>query len=206
MIISDDFRAHFDPEELAELDRDSAVIFGLRRDLTLALMNEAWFRFARENGATQAFFEEYGLGASYLQALPSPVRDFFAKRVRDSMKRQERWAFDYLCPGKDTLQKFRMKVFPLEGGVGCLVSNSLIVELPHPDETGADLNMIDAYVGANNIATQCCHCQRIRLVADPTRWDWVPRLVDQMPNNISHSICPTCFTYFYPSEEGDEES
>lgn len=197
MIISDDFRVFFDTEDLAELDNDSAVIFGLRPDLTLALMNESWFRNARASGATSAFFEHFHLGASYLDALPEALHDFFATRVRQAMDTHEPWTFEYLCPGPDMNRKHRMEVLPLEGGAGCLVTNAVVVELPHPDETGADLSKIDDYVSDSGIVTQCCHCRRTRTVGESSQWNWVPRFIERPPDKISHGLCPSCFAYFY---------
>lgn len=201
MIISDDFRNFFDEEELAELDEDSAVIFGLRRDFTLALLNEAWFQHARRSGATDGFFERYGLGARYLDALPELLADFFTTHVRSAMDSSRRWSFQYLCPASGVQRKFRMEVLPLDDGEGCLVTNALVVEEPHPDEVGADAGLLDAYVGDGGFITQCCHCRCTRHVDDASRWDWVPRYVDEMPELVSHGICPSCFAYFYPSND-----
>lgn len=199
MKITDEFRAYFDGEDLEDLDNEASTIFGLDSDLRIALVNEGWTQFARENKAPAEFFEQYVLGSNYVDCLPNPLRAFFEKHIRQSIATHETWEFDYLCPTPQNFRQFRMKVLPLAGGAGCLISNGILVEMPHLSEAEADANVQHSYVADSGFITQCSHCRRTRHVVDATRWDWVPKFVESPPDNVSHGICPTCFSYFYPS-------
>jgi hypothetical protein len=199
VLVTDAFRANFDDEDLIEIDKESAIVYGLNRDLEIVLLNAAWERFATENNAPNDFFERYSLGASYLDCLPEPLRDFFEKYISKSMETEEVWTFDYLCPSPSMQRKFHMQVLPLPERGGCLISNGLIVEAPHPDERGADLDLLDCYIAGGELLTVCSHCRRTRHDTERDRWDWIPQFLENPPVPVSHSICPTCFAYFYPA-------
>jgi hypothetical protein len=204
MLIADEFRAHFGEDDLADIDQETAVIYGLDADLKIALFNDAWLRYARQNNAPQSFFDDYGLGASYLDSVVEPLRDFFESRLRQSIADEESWTFDYLCHSPSNYRQYHMEVLPLSGGLGCLVSNAIIVETPHPDDA-VDDGIAEGYFSDDKLITQCSHCRRVRHPKQTDRWDWVPRFVQYTPENTSHSICPTCFAYFYPPASIEKE-
>jgi hypothetical protein len=198
MEITDEFARHFSAKDLDELDRDAAVIYGLDAELRLSLFNEAWFDFAAHNGTSRRFYVDYGLGSSYIGALPQVLHGFFVERIRSSIEHGKTWSFDYLCPSPVHYRKFRMNVMPLADLAGCLVTNRLLVEVPHEVELPSDaVRPIEAYIRREGLVTMCSHCRCTRRVADPSHWDWVPQLVENPPEKVTHSICPSCFVYFH---------
>lgn len=197
MKITDEFRAYFAPEDLAELDRDPAIIYGLTPSLELALLNEGWFEFARQNGADEDFFRDYGLGASYRAALPEALLAFFETNIVESIEERDEWIFDFPCPSPTHQREYRMLVMPLPGGRGCLVKNIMVVETPHDDPGG--VSRAD-YKGSDGLITQCSQCQCVRRGGEGAPWDWVPAALEWPRERISHGLCPTCMTYLYPAK------
>ena len=51
----------------------------------------------------------------------------------------------------------------------------------------------------NGLICQCAHCRRVKDFREEERWDWVPDWVTKCPDNTSHTFCPTCFGFYYPS-------
>lgn len=193
------FQEYFGADRLADLDEDDAIIYGLDDQLRLQLLNNAWFRFARHNNAPLDFNKRFTLGASYADALPDTVRDFFVDHIREAIAAHKPWAFDYQCPSPSLYRDFRMQVLPMADQRGCLVSNALIVEMPHPDEPTALADMRASYFDPSDMIVQCCNCRRTQRVDRPNRWDWVPELVKNLPPRTSHGLCPACSGSFYPA-------
>lgn len=53
------------------------------------------------------------------------------------------------------------------------------------------------YVDKNDIITQCSNCRKTKRADDYDNWDWVQSFVANAPQNVSHSICPFCYDYFW---------
>ncbi len=199
MKCTEEFRSYFGEDRLADLDEDDAIIYGLDAELRLALLNEAWYTFARLNDAPKRFFETYDLGGSYLDCVPRVLRPFFEEHLRHSLEQREPWSFDYQCPSPTLYREFRMQVLPMADGAGCLVTNARLIEIPHQDDAESAHDLRAAYLDKHKFIVQCAHCRRTRRADLTTRWDWVPQFVRTPPPKISHGLCPACSAYFYPA-------
>jgi len=47
------------------------------------------------------------------------------------------------------------------------------------------------------LITQCCNCRRVRRLAEPSRWDWVPAWVATIPPDTTSGLCPLCSEYYW---------
>lgn len=207
MEITELFVRRFRPDSLEAFDDDPSVIYGLNDELQLGLLNDAWFESAHAANASREFFENYGLGGSYVDAIAAPLRAFFEYRIRRSIDKGETWTFDYQCPKPNQFSMYRMQVLPLgaQDGAqdrGCLVTNASIIEIPRPeDDLVATEDVLSIYVRDDGFVTQCAHCRQTRRVDKRSRWDWVPQLVWEELVPVSHGLCATCFAYFHSTPE-----
>lgn len=186
-----------------ELDDSTGTIFGLWPDGTLAYVNAAWDLFAAANGAGPDFARRWDLGASYFDAMTPPLRPFFRDLlarapVPDNLARPP--AHEYECSSADVFRRFCLHVYALPGAAGFLMVNSTLLERPHdivrrPPRLATPEN----YRDDQGVIHQCSHCRRVLSAVGPDRWDWVPAWVERIPVEMTHTICPICFDYYYPA-------
>ena len=187
--------ARFEPL-LSSLDRDDLarspdVICGVLADgLTIGYANAAWFEFGRRNGATRV----WGPGDRLLDAISDPIQGFYAEKLGRVLADRQPWEHDYECSSADVYREFRMRALVLGDGAGLLIVHSLRVERPHA-EVGHPL-VEGRYRAASGFITQCAHCRRVRRI-DPHAWDWVPELVAQPQENLTHGLCELCAAYYF---------
>lgn len=175
------------------LDATPDVVVGVWPDLTIAYVNDAWWRFARDNGARWEG-DRWGLGADLLAPIPPVLREYYAGALRGVLRTGQPWEHDYECSAPDTYRTFRLRVLPLARAGGLLLTHTLRIERPHPPPEGFPG---DAYVDENRQIVQCAHCRRVRRTQKPRRWDWVPSYVSTPPADVSHSICDVCASYYF---------
>lgn len=189
---------------LQDLEESSATIYGLWADLTLAYMNPAWVRFAELNNGQPRVANEWGLGASYLRAIPLSLRPFYTEflgNTPDVGEAQHPVAHEYECSSATVYRRFSMQAYAMPEREGFVVINSLVVESQHDSRIRAphDPERI-LYEDADGSILQCAHCRRVKVASDPFRWDWVPAWVDVSPSAVSHGLCPVCFEYYYAAQ------
>jgi hypothetical protein len=182
---------------MRNLEKDPAVIYALDRDLRIIYCNEAWDRFAAENGG-RALDRRRQLGRSVLDAIPVPLRRLFEDGYRRVLTTGQTWEHRYECSSPTTFRTFRMVVYPAPHD-GLVVVNSLAVERPH-DNTERPAGSPDemVYVDPHGMVVMCCHCRRTCQAKAKAVWDWVPAYVETPPASISHGICTVCFNLLYP--------
>jgi hypothetical protein len=189
-----------------QLDQSRDIIYGLWPDLTLAYQNAAWFRFAAENGEP-AISSTWPIGRSVLDAVPGCLslwcRTFVASALASGGSRP--LSHEYECSSADVYRRFVMTAYPVPGPIadGVLVANSLRVEVPHSQSDQVPMPQAARnYIDAAGLIHQCAHCRRVRSVAEPLEWHWVPEWVRHARQNISHGLCETCLTVYYPVLDG----
>jgi len=190
--------------DLAELEAQHGPVYGMDRELRLAYLNPAWFRFAAENGGEPVIGDSWGLGRAVMEAVPEVLRPFYDKLFGEALARArsplQPQTLEYECSSAETYRRLAMTVYSLPAGSGLLLVNSTVIEQPHaaPEATAA----AEAdYRDANRLFCQCAHCRRFRNFSVAERWDWVPAWVAHMPDPTSHSLCPPCFNYFYGGDD-----
>ena len=180
------------------LDHDSATIYGLWPDLTLAYVNLKWFEFARLNGGEPGVTEVWAPGRCVLDAIAASLRPFFTRGFQRSLDESKPWEHLYECSSADEFREFHMTTFPLGQAEGLLVVNSLRRATAHTRVPCAALE--ELYLNEDGIVTQCSHCRRVRRVQEKQVWDWVPQWVSAPLANLSHGLCEPCFGFHYSEQ------
>ncbi len=189
------------PFHAIDIGAHDGSVYGLWADMSLALVNEAWFRFARENGGEPAISQRWPLGTCLTKAIPQALRPFYDRlfgAVLNGPTTPRPIQHEYECSSADVYRKFQMSLYPLASRRGVLVVNSLIVEashdasrrVPHPPHE-------EVYRCEDGLIRQCAHCRRTQSPADPTRWDWVPAFIATMPPHINHTLCTFCHDLYW---------
>jgi len=199
---SEEFAALLSPHfRLQDLEESSAIVLGLWADYTLAYMNPAWEHFAGLNNGRPRQAADWGLGASYLEAIALPLRPFYEQLLAstpDAGAALHPVSHVYECSSATVFRQYSMQVYALRERAGYVVINSLVAEMPHDPATHtAHHPDHHIYVGEHGTVVQCSHCRLVRQIADPTRWDWVPAWVERCHERTSHGLCPLCFAYYY---------
>lgn len=182
------------PHDLATLDRDANVIFGIWADFRLAYMNPGWFHFAADNEGEPGISIRFPLGTDIRNAWPAELKGFWSDQFKRSLESGEIFEFDYECSAPMTYRLEHMIAYPLKDRAGLLVVNSLVVERPIEE---ARVTLDESYFGPSGIVTQCVHCRRIKNLVQPKTWDWIPELVAKPDPNTSHALCERCMAHFY---------
>ena len=183
---------------VGDLDRHEGAIYGVWKDFRLAFLNNAWFKFARDNDGEPEISSQWSIGALIMDAFPDVVRSYYENAYVDCIKRQTTWNHRYECSSDTTCRIFHQKVIPLRDQCGLLVVNSLIIEEPHSSKRKTVTRPRETdYINSNGIYRQCCHCRRFGYRARNRRWDWIPAWINTLPGKTSHVICPVCYDYYY---------
>ncbi|MEX1365741.1 MAG: hypothetical protein AB1Z98_21620 [Nannocystaceae bacterium] len=182
-------------DHAAHLDDAASAAYGIWRDGRLAYFNKAWLEFAANNGGDE-IQRSWNLGVSIWDAIHPPLREFYQEGFERCLEDGQPWCHSYQCSSPELLRKYQMTVYPLGGGRGLLIVNSLQVEVPHPDLSDGVLSLQD-YLDEHGLVHQCMHCRRVRR-ADGSNWDWIPQLVASPPSNMTGALCGPCFLYHYP--------
>jgi hypothetical protein len=179
----------------ASVESSPHACFALTESLDICYCNQAWDRFALENGGTPNVLAASVLHRPFLQFVLEALRANFEElfhRVRALGRMQSQ---DYECSSAKVFRVYRMQVYPLRSGGGFVVINSLRVVHPH---TRAVCEPDDAtYRCKLGLIHMCANCRRTRRVDAPSAWDWVPAYVERPRREMTHTVCPFCREYYY---------
>lgn len=197
--VAPSFRDVLGTKRLADADHSPHVIFGLWPDLSLAYLNPAWFRFARENGGEPVISREWVLGRRIMEAVAPSLQVFYHDLFRAQLGAEvlELRQFQYECSSADVCRQHLMSIYRLGEGDGLLVTNVCVAARPH--DRRASQPYLDDYHDQNGWVRQCSHCRCVQRRDVPERWDWIPYWVAAPPANTTHGLCPTCVDHFYPA-------
>lgn len=193
--------------DVAAIDRHAGSVYGLWPDLSLAYMNPAWFSFAAANHGEPAISTCWPLGRPFMAAIPDPLQPFYANIFSTALERAPTPTarpvqHEYECSSAELYRRFLMTVYPLRGGAGLLVVNTLTTEHEHdPSNRPAHVANPEFYADPDGIVRQCTHCRRIQVAASEHLWHWVPAWVEHCPPSTSHTLCNFCLDYYYPADD-----
>lgn len=182
-----------------EFEDDPSIIYVLDRDFRIRYCNAAWDRFALENrGAHLA--RALQSGANVMTATAPPLRPFYARLFGAVLQTGEQMHCVYECSSDISFRRFHMLVSRKRvssADLFLVVVNSLVEETVQPDSPVR--YDPDSLRDSNGFITMCSHCRRTQLPGEESRWAWLQDLVREMPDDVSHSICPVCFDLHYRS-------
>jgi hypothetical protein len=192
------FLALLEPELAQQLEarRDSAC--GLWPDLSIAYVNPAWARFAKDNGASNGFPARWREGASFLDGVGKPLREYYRSHLVQVLQSARLWASEYECSSPELFRLYRMDVMPVGERQGLLVTHTRLTQLPHAP--GLARGPVDPapYLDEHRQVPQCMHCRRVQRADAKHLWDWIPLWVEHVPDFATGSLCTECIATRYP--------
>ena len=176
-------------------------IFALSPDLKLIYFNQAWFDFAKENNGEPIISTRFHLGTSFETGLSGLLKEFYIKSYKEIMKNLTVWKHEYECSSAGIYRLFYQDAYPLKNGQGIIIVNSLQIDrVIHEDFRHLSTLSINKYLDPDGMIIQCSNCRKSKRKNPAEIWDWVPAFVEEIQENISYSICPVCYDYYYKSE------
>lgn len=176
------------------LERDPAVIYVLDPEGNFLYCNEAWDRFALENG---------GLGLNRLSmqsesvygVLPEVLIEFYREHYREVMATGEPWEFSFECTSPDRYRQMHMRTLALDGRRGLLIASAIVVDRQHERGEGVPLPQPGQRIPGIHM---CASCRRIRCPESTCQeWVWSRSAVQGAPAGVSHDLCPLCSEHYY---------
>lgn len=184
--------------DLEEIAASSDVIYILDNDLILRGYNDAWVNFARENNG-QEILQLYQLGSNITNCFKEPFHSYYTKSYKLAIAVNQPFSQIYECHSDSTFRTFKQFAYPINGTKGLIISNHLILQKPHWQQSQAFTVQL---INRDGFIVQCSNCRKTRNPDNVNQWYWVPELLLSTPPNISHSICPQCLEHFYPNLGG----
>ena len=193
-----DFISKLKGLDFETLENSAHSVFGLSNELKLNYFNIAWLEFARQNDGEPNISNRFPIGTPIDIAISGEFKTFFIENYKKVLREQKVWKYEYECSSPTIYRLFCQDVYPLKNGDGLIIVNSIKVEMVFNERfrKGSVVPASD-YKQSNGLITQCSNCRKTKNVKIADQWDWVPLLVKKMPKNVSHSICPLCYDYFW---------
>jgi len=176
------------PKPFDSIERDSATVFVLDRELRILYCNEAWDRFAESNGGV-ALMRPRIYEMCVLDVVPEPLKDWYRSAYLKVFKTGRQWVHEYECSSSTVYRLFRMTALQRPREDFILVTNFLLEERPHGDER--PITPPDAAVYDGDKIAMCSLCRRTR-GRRRRRWDWVPAYVERPPAGLAYGVCESC--------------
>lgn len=180
---------------VGDLEAEEATLVALDADDTIAWVNPAWGRFARENGAPEVA-ERFGVGQPYLGGVSGPLRGFYADLFGLIRAERAPWEQLYECSSPSEFRQLHLRILPLDAD-GLLLEHSICIRRPqqHTPHPGHDA----AYRDRHGILLQCSNCRRVR--HEGGGWHWVEPWVRRPPPATSHGLCGPCEGFYVLAQE-----
>lgn len=178
------------------LESRDDVVYLLDRKLHIEACNPGWDVFAGANDAVGISRAE--VRERYIfDFIPDVLVSFYERKYNETLHSEHWIGFDYECSSPEVFRVFHMAMYPVENS-GLLVVSSPLAKyryrmLMHQSDLPDPV-----YLSPNGVVTMCAHCRKTRREKQAHVWDWVPRFLRKTERTISHGLCPTCVTYFYP--------
>jgi hypothetical protein len=195
----EDFPGKLKGIDFSTLEESRHSVYGLSTDLDFVYFNPGWTLFAMENGAAEDFFTRFRIGTPLVEALSGArIREFYIQHYRNVLATGTVWHHAYECSSATEFRNYHQSVYRLDEGNGLIVVNSLTVKVPMKQLDRMAYDAIERkYVESTGLITQCSNCRTTRRAGQSEIWDWVPDWVENIKDNVSHSICPICFDYYW---------
>lgn len=183
--------------KLQSLEAYRNTIYVLSSELRMLYFNPGWIRFYEKNNdgipPTGA-----KIGDHVLDAMRGPEKHYYEELFLKALNEKVTLEHYYECNTPDLLRIYVQEIHPLDEGEGLLVENHIRLEM-EMEEAGrmAQKLLNERYLNADGYYTQCSNCRKTQRAMPSGEWDRVPTLVEKMPPNVSHSICPLCFDRYW---------
>ncbi len=201
-------------DEVRLLAHSSDPSLLLDREGTILFVNEAWDRFARENGGGERVASSSLVGTRWFDHISGDAprrlhRLLFERAVRRLGPAAHGGVVQLNeSNGPETARLVATHLEPVIGPgdvlTGVAVIHRVVRELPldevYPVVTGEESRWRDEH-GA---VEQCSCCRRVRRPEEPEEWDLVPGLVAEPPEGVRFVYCALCLELHYAAGAGVE--
>lgn len=201
-------------DEVRLLSRESNPALLLDREGVILFVNEAWDRFARDNGGGERVASAALVGTRWFDHIAGEAprrlhRLLFERAVRRLGPAAGGGVVQLNeANGPDTARLVATHLEPVAGPGGVLtgvaVIHRVVRELPlgevYPVAAGDESRWHDA----DGTVEQCSCCRRVRRPEDPEEWDLVPGLVAEPPEHVRFGYCALCLELHYAAGAGVE--
>jgi len=190
------FKNLLDKIDFETIENSKHAIYAISKNFELIYFNQAWFDFAKQNNGEPNISKKFIIGTNIFEGIKGIVAVYYLDKYSTVQKTLKPWSHEYQCSSNSTYREFLQNVYPLKEGSGLIIINSLKVEHPIYETENHHLSK-HFYIQEDGFIVQCCQCRKTQNAKNKSQWDWVPSFVEKMPKNVSHSICPICFDYYY---------
>ncbi|MGE0561628.1 MAG: hypothetical protein AB7O47_07415 [Flavobacteriales bacterium] len=176
------------------LENNLSSVYAVDKEFKLIYFNKAYFDFAQSNNGEPYLSQKYPLGSYLPDAIYGNIKGFYLDKLKQIILSGKSEHLIYECSSSNTYRQFMQKLYPLRNKSGIVIINSLNVESPvEHDEKSFSEN----YLQETGFINQCSNCRRTQSAINNALWDWVPIYISKMPSNMSHTICPICYDYYW---------
>lgn len=180
------------------LEQSPHTIFGLSPELKFIYFNKAWFHFAQQNNGEPGITKRFSLDTPFEAGVSGLLKEYYINSYKEVLKEMEVWNHEYECSSATNYRLYHLNAYPLKNKQGIIVVNSLQIDRII-DESFRKISTlsIDNYINLYGLINQCSNCRKTKRKNPSEFWDWVPTLVEEFYPNISHSVCPICYDYYW---------
>jgi len=191
--------------------KDPALL--LDREGTILFANEAWDRFARDNGGGERVDSSVLVGTRWLDHIageaPRRLHRLLLERALRRLGPAPGGGVVQLneSNGPSLARLVATHLEPIQtpaGQVGVAVVHRTVREVPmrevYPIASGDEAR----WRGAEGAVEQCSCCRRVRRPEEPEEWDLVPGLVAEPPRDVRFGYCALCLELHYAGGAGVE--
>lgn len=196
LIHDDEIKLLLQPFGIDKLHHSDDVLIAIKANFTIVYVNFGWYRFAANNGGMTQEALIIPFGRSLFDFIPEALHPFFKYHFSVCLESRQPWQHKYECSTGEVFREYLMTVYPLGEGQGFLISHSLAFSGPHDRQSCSPIER--NYFSPSGVIVQCVHCRRVKRSDANLSWDWVPEWVTATHPNVSHGVCETCVTYYYP--------
>lgn len=190
----DDFIDKLVDFDLETLENDLHSIYAIDSNFKLIYFNKAYLEFSKQNNGEPYVSEKFPLGSFLPDAIFGEIKKMYLVKLSNVLTTGKSENLIYECSSLDVYRLFMQKMYPLRNKSGVIIINALNVEnqINIKSETSST-----QYLQDTGFINQCSNCRRTQSSKNNGIWDWVPSYITKMPDNISHTICPACFDYYW---------
>lgn len=185
--------------DLSTLDNDKHNIYIVDEKFRIIYYNSAYKKFAEENDGEPLISMKYSYGANLFDAISGNLKEIYRNKLQEIIDSGKGDKLLYECSSNSVYRLFMQKIYPLRNKKGLLFLNSLAVEETIDEKSSNPV--IENYLQNTGFINQCSNCRRTQRKDESEIWDWVGTWVIKQPKNVSHTICPICFDYYWKNAQ-----
>jgi hypothetical protein len=163
-------------------------------------VNDAWDRFARENGGEARCLGARLVGSAYASHVEGAAP---RAQVEEALSRAlggKSFAVESECSSADRLRVLRTQHVPVRRADDAVVGVLLVHATVHDAPMGEVRPLLPpddaSYRRDDGLVLMCSCCRRVQGRQAPERWDFVPAYLERPPHPVSHGFCEACFLQY----------